>query len=80
VHHIFWFAPALLALVDTGLARSRPPLLWFAGGFYLVVMVSPVARVGIPFLDVFVANSLVLLMLALLVLVPIDSRRAGERD
>ena len=80
VHHIFWFAPALLALVDTGLARSRPPLMWVAGGFYLVVMVSPVARVGIPFLDVFVANSLVWLMLALLVLVPIDSRRAEARD
>ncbi len=78
IHHIFWFAPALLALVDTGLTRPRRTLVWVAGAVYVLVMVSPVGRVGNPFLDFFVANTLVWLMLALLVLVPIG--RPGEGD
>ena len=63
---------------DTGLARPRRTLVWVAGAMYVLVMVSPVVRVGNAFLDFFVANTLVWLMLVLLVLVQIG--RPGEGD
>jgi len=88
-HHIFWFVPALLALVDTALSedppvrsglRGRTPLLGAAGLTYLTVTLSllqwwefNLGRPGGP-VGFVLSNWLVLLMLALLPLLPIQPR------
>jgi len=88
-HHIFWFVPALLALVDTSLSdhpevrsglRGRTPLLVAAGLTYVTVTLSllqwwefNLGRPGGP-VGFVLSNWLVLLMLALLPLLPIQPR------
>jgi alpha-1,2-mannosyltransferase len=77
VHHIFWFVPALVVLVDSG----RRALLAFAAVIYLTVTVSVLALWEFTFdrpggvIGFVASNWFVWLMLALLVVLP-----AREKD
>jgi alpha-1,2-mannosyltransferase len=76
-HHIFWFVPALLVLVDAYLVTRRRSYLWLAVLTYATVTFSvlqwyefTLRRPGGP-VGFVLGNWLILLMLALLVLLPI---------
>lgn len=77
VHHIFWFVPALLVLVDAYLVTRRRAYLWIAIATYATVTFSvlqwyefTLLRPGGP-VGFVLGNWLILVMLALLVLLPI---------
>jgi alpha-1,2-mannosyltransferase len=78
VHHIFWFVPALVVLVDSG----RRALVAFAAVIYLTVTVSVLALWEFTFdrpggvIGFVLANWFVWLMLALLVVLPARDPRA----
>ncbi|MBX6748284.1 MAG: DUF2029 domain-containing protein [Micromonosporaceae bacterium] len=87
VHHIFWWMPALLAIVDTAFAGSpgsvrsglRNP---WALGFvalltYPIVAISAAANTGTGLVSLVLSNWLVWLMLLLLVTVPVDADRTA---
>jgi alpha-1,2-mannosyltransferase len=83
VHHIFWFVPALIVLVDSG----RRGLLALAAVIYLTVTVSVIALYEFTFdrpagvIGFVASNWFVWLMLVLLVVLPArDRSRTGVRD
>ena len=87
VHHIFWWAPALLAIVDTGFAgnpgsvRSGLRNPWALGFValltYPIVAISAAAHTGTGLVSLILSNWLVWLMLLLLVTLPVDADRTA---
>jgi alpha-1,2-mannosyltransferase len=81
VHHIFWFVPALVVLVDSG----RRGLLAFAGVVYLTVTVSVLSLYEFTLdrpggvVGFVLSNWFVWLMLALLVVLPARERTGGDQ-
>ena len=76
-HHIFWFVPALLVLVDAYVTTRRRAYLWIAVFSYATVSFSmlqwyefTLLRPGGP-VGFVLSNWLVLLMLALLAVLPL---------
>jgi alpha-1,2-mannosyltransferase len=90
VHHIFWWVPALLAIVDTAFARNpasvrsglRSPraLALVALLAYPIVAISAAANPGSGVVSLILTNWLVWLMLLLLVTLPIDADRTAVSD
>jgi alpha-1,2-mannosyltransferase len=87
VHHIFWWVPALLAIVDTGFAgnpgsvRSGLRNPWALGFValltYPIVAISAAANTGTGLVSLVLSNWLVWLMLLLLVTLPVDADRTA---
>jgi alpha-1,2-mannosyltransferase len=87
-HHIFWFVPALLVLVDAYVTTRRRAYLWIAVFSYATVTFSmlqwyefTLLRPGGP-VGFVLSNWLVLLMLALLAVLPVRPATApltGEK-
>jgi alpha-1,2-mannosyltransferase len=88
-HHLYWFVPALVVLLDVGTSREVPKHRWFAAlGVLVLVTVTfsviawfdwgivPVSMEHTP-LGLLVSDWHVLLLVALLVLLPI--RRYAKR-
>ncbi len=98
-HHIFWFAPAILAMVDTAMDRA-PQLVAVRSGLrnrWALLVVSAIVYVTVTFntleyyefrfhapggwLGVVMGDWYIWLMLALLVVIPIDpARLSSYRD
>jgi alpha-1,2-mannosyltransferase len=88
-HHIFWWVPALLAIVDTALAPApravrpglaggvgnRVALLLIAALTYPIVVLNAVAHPQTGFVNLVMGNWIVWLMLLLVATVPIDPAR-----
>jgi alpha-1,2-mannosyltransferase len=91
LHHIFWFAPALLALADSaadpaaprivhsGLRDRRPMVVVGVVVFGLIAEINTIAHPG-GLLGFTFGNIVVWLMLALLVITPIDPARTAVRS
>ena len=93
VHHLFWFVPAILALVDTSMRpagtlsglRHRPALVVAAFLTYATVTFSMIQWWDFTLLrpggavGFVLSNWIVLLMLALMPLLPIQDRRSRGR-
>ncbi|HEX6501053.1 MAG TPA: glycosyltransferase 87 family protein [Micromonosporaceae bacterium] len=86
-HHLYWFVPALVVLVDaaTSGARHRRALIGFAIAVYLTVTVAPIQwfdwgldpRYQHGIAGFFIDNWFLLLMIVLLVALPV---RAAPRE
>ena len=82
-HHLYWFIPALMILVDAGGRYAM-----FAAGIWLTVTVGVIAffdyGLSYSWLDTvpgfFISNWYVLLMLALLVVLPVQSGIGGQTN
>jgi alpha-1,2-mannosyltransferase len=89
-HHLYWFVPALVVLLDVAAAREVPRRRWYAA-FGVLIWVTVTFSVielfdwqliGMRFLDTpegfLITNWYVLLMLALLVALPVRVLQPGE--